>query len=292
MKRIIKPTALIVGFLSAGLAAQLTVSAAGPDSPTKNSAIDPVAAITLIVAFIVVFISLFILVALLEQKKKRRYEQTEKEEKFDKEKIALENQTCTDKIRVKDPDFDAEKYLSLCERTFTELIRSCARSDFETMFSLSGKELYEQQRLQLKDFEAAHHGKSLDILLRKFWLDELCMEGHKLNNGREEISMSFKLKLSYAVRDKHEFYYEKDENSSLSFDYNDYNYRMTVSRPANFYSLDVSRKVCPFCGAIFASGISHCPNCKSHVFNENCGGWLIAGLHAFGGNIILGDTIF
>ena len=247
-------------------------SSSGRSSSSGSSEIDQKTAIILVIAFLVIFVSVFgLIIWCVKQpdKKSKKYKNIPPMFPYNA------TEQITEFIKQNDENFDTEQFLLWAKNIFIIIQTAWAKRDWEKIRTIEKEELFEQHNTQLQEYirlgriNIMENINVIDAYLHKLVIDE----------NFENLTVSLRATMNdYIINEKNGKVLMGDKNEVF-----DTIYQMTFTRRKGIKTNLINGlivNVCPHCGATVESASAGvCQYCGSVVHSGEFN-WVLSNLES------------
>ena len=247
-------------------------SSSGRSSSSGSSEIDQKTAIILVIAFLVIFVSVFgLIIWCVKQpdKKSKRYKNIPPMFPYNA------TEQITEFIKQNDENFDTEQFLLWAKNIFIIIQTAWAKRDWEKIRTIEKEELFEQHNTQLQEYirlgriNIMENINVIDAYLHKLVIDE----------NFENLTVSLRATMNdYIINEKNGKVLMGNKNEVF-----DTIYQMTFTRRKGIKTNLINGlivNVCPHCGATVESASAGvCQYCGSVVHSGEFN-WVLSNLES------------
>ena len=247
-------------------------SSGGSSSSSGSSEIDQKTAIILVIAFLVIFVSVFgLIIWCVKQpdKKSKKYKNIPPMFPYNA------TEQITEFIKQNDENFDTEQFLLWAKNIFITIQTAWAQRDWEKIRTIEKEELFEQHNTQLQEYirlgriNIMENINVIDAYLHKLVIDE----------NFENLTVSLRATMNdYIINEKNGKVLMGNKNEVF-----DTIYQMTFTRRKGIKTNLINGlivNVCPHCGATVESASAGvCQYCGSVVHSGEFN-WVLSNLES------------
>ena len=247
-------------------------SSTGRSSSSGSSEIDQKTAIILVIAFLVIFVSVFgLIIWCVKQpdKKSKKYKNIPPMFPYNA------TEQITEFIKQNDENFDTEQFLLWAKNIFITIQTAWAKRDWEKIRTIEKEELFEQHNTQLQEYirlgriNIMENINVIDAYLHKLVIDE----------NFENLTVSLRATMNdYIINEKNGKVLMGNKNEVF-----DTIYQMTFTRRKGIKTNLINGlivNVCPHCGATVESASAGvCQYCGSVVHSGEFN-WVLSNLES------------
>ena len=247
-------------------------SSSGRSSSSGSSEIDQKTAIILVIAFLVIFVSVFgLIIWCVKQpdKKSKKYKNIPPMFPYNA------TEQITEFIKQNDENFDTEQFLLWAKNIFITIQTAWAKRDWEKIRTIEKEELFEQHNTQLQEYirlgriNIMENINVIDAYLHKLVIDE----------NFENLTVSLRATMNdYIINEKNGKVLMGNKNEVF-----DTIYQMTFTRRKGIKTNLINGlivNVCPHCGATVESASAGvCQYCGSVVHSGEFN-WVLSNLES------------
>ncbi len=247
-------------------------SSSGRSSSSGSSEIDQKTAIILVIAFLVIFVSVFgLIIWCVKQpdKKSKKYKNVPPMFPYNA------TEQITEFIKQNDENFDTEQFLLWAKNIFITIQTAWAQRDWEKIRTIEKEELFEQHNTQLQEYirlgriNIMENINVIDAYLHKLVIDE----------NFENLTVSLRATMNdYIINEKNGKVLMGNKNEVF-----DTIYQMTFTRRKGIKTNLINGlivNVCPHCGATVESASAGvCQYCGSVVHSGEFN-WVLSNLES------------